>query len=116
MAAEMAQLNLRGTDLVVLSACDTATGKSLGGEGILGMRRALAAAGATNVILTLWPIADDTTAKIIDKFYERYFTGVPAPRAMAEIQQELLPELLEEYDAPDALFLLAPFLCTGLVN
>lgn len=57
-------------DLVVLSACSTALGKSIRGEGIVGMTRAFMFAGATRVVSTLWKVDDDATTALMKRFYE----------------------------------------------
>jgi len=114
LAAEMATLDLRGTDLVVLSACETAAGEALDGEGVIGLRRALNAAGATNVIMTLWPVDDEATVELMEVFYEKYLAGMPAGKALAETQRELFPKWIELHGEVGALARLAPFICTSL--
>ncbi|HRQ90078.1 MAG TPA: CHAT domain-containing protein, partial [Bacteroidia bacterium] len=114
LAAELTGINLRGTDLVVLSACETAAGESLDGEGVMGLRRALNAAGATNVVMTLWPVDDAATVEVMEVFYQKYLSGIPAAKALAETQRELLPQWIEQYGEIKALSRLAPFLCTSL--
>jgi CHAT domain-containing protein len=73
MANEVAEFDLEGTLLVVLSACDTATGEATSGDGVLGIRRGFRMAGAENVVSTLWPISDVATVGIMKEFY----TGIP---------------------------------------
>ncbi len=114
LAAELTGIDLRGTDLVVLSACETAAGESLDGEGVMGLRRALNAAGATNVVMTLWPVDDAATVEVMEVFYQKYLSGIPAAKAMAETQRELLPQWIEKHGEIKALSRLAPFLCTSL--
>ncbi len=114
LAAELTGIDLRGTDLVVLSACETASGESLDGEGVMGLRRALNAAGATNVVMTLWPVDDAATVEVMEVFYQKYLSGIPAAKAMAETQRELLPQWIAEHGEVKALSRLAPFLCTSL--
>jgi CHAT domain-containing protein len=63
--------NLRlGSDLVVLSACQTALGEEIKGEGLIGLTRGFLYAGAPRVVATLWEIDDRTTAEAMKKFYE----------------------------------------------
>jgi CHAT domain-containing protein len=69
-AAELMAVNLDGTDLVVLSACDTARGTASYAEGLAGLPSALAVAGARRSLLALWPVTDPGTAVFMRRFYE----------------------------------------------
>ena len=63
--------NLRlGADLVVLSACQTALGREIRGEGLIGLTRGFLYAGAARVVATLWEIDDRTTAELMKHFYQ----------------------------------------------
>lgn len=68
-SGEIYNLNL-STDLVVLSACETGLGKIMKGEGIIGLNRALLYAGARNLIVSLWKVADVPTAELMRHFYK----------------------------------------------
>ena len=68
-ANEMAALDLTGTDLVTLSACETAIGKSLDNEGVFGLQRGLKIAGAKNLLLSLWKVDDAVTKEYMTSFY-----------------------------------------------
>jgi len=114
LAAEITGIDLRGTDLVVLSACETAAGESLDGEGVIGLRRALNAAGAPNLIMTLWAVSDTATVELMEVFYRKYLSGTSAAKALADTQRELLPKWVEQHGEVEALARLAPFICTGL--
>ena len=57
-------------DLVVLSACQTALGKQVHGEGLLGLTRGIMYAGAARVMSSLWKVDDEATAEMMKKFYE----------------------------------------------
>ena len=60
-------LNLAGTGLVVLSACDTAVGEPKVGEGVFGLKRAFILAGAETLVMSLWKVTDEETKALIDR-------------------------------------------------
>ena len=68
---EIARMELGGTELVVLSACDTANGIDIGSQGTASLRRAFMMAGAKTVLATLWPMSDGSTAALMAEFYGR---------------------------------------------
>jgi CHAT domain-containing protein/tetratricopeptide (TPR) repeat protein len=81
--AEISALELR-TDLVVLSACDSGIGKLQHGEGLLGMSYALFQAGTVSSMVTLWPVLDRESARLMTRFYEELEAPGAAPsRALA---------------------------------
>ena len=89
-ADEVAALKLRA-DLVVLSACETALGKELRGEGLLGLARGFMYAGAPRVIASLWRVADASTAELMAGFYQGLLRdGVPASQALRLAKLRLL--------------------------
>jgi CHAT domain-containing protein len=69
-AEEVSALRLDSTELVVLSGCDTARGAAQAGEGLLGLRRAFQAAGARQVVSSLWPVDDAATQQWMLRFYQ----------------------------------------------
>ena len=73
-AEEVAALNLTGVEWAVLSGCDTGVGEIRAGEGVFGLRRAFQLAGAKTVIMSLWPVEDQTTRQWMSALYENRFT------------------------------------------
>lgn len=77
-------------ELVVLSACETATGRRLPGEGLLGMTRAFLYAGAESVLGSLWRVSDKSTAKLMTRFYRHMFAGKSRSQALRLAKCDLL--------------------------
>jgi CHAT domain-containing protein/Tfp pilus assembly protein PilF len=88
-ALEMAGLNLWGTQLVVLSACDTGRGDVKLGQGIYGLRRALIVAGAETVVMSLWKVNDDTTRQLMEAYYTNLLAGQGRASALREAMRSL---------------------------
>jgi len=89
-AEEVGALDLTGTWLVTLSACETGLGEARSGEGVFGLRRAFMIAGAENLLMTLWPVNDASTADFMADFYREALASGDAPGALAEVQREWL--------------------------
>ena len=92
-AEEISTLDLHGTWLVVLSACESGGGEARSGEGVLGLRRGFTLAGAQHLLLTLWPVGDEETAALILDFYNRAERTSDPARALAETQRDHLVRL-----------------------
>ncbi|MEM1440515.1 MAG: CHAT domain-containing tetratricopeptide repeat protein [Pseudomonadota bacterium] len=76
-------------ELVVLSACETALGQDLAGEGLLGLTRGFMFAGARRVVATLWRVEDRATAELMTVFYSELFQGTAPTRALLVAKQTL---------------------------
>jgi CHAT domain-containing protein/tetratricopeptide (TPR) repeat protein len=76
-------------DLVVLSACDSALGKELAGEGLLGLTRAFHYAGARSVVASLWQVPDQATAELMVRFHRHLLAGADKGEALRAAQAEL---------------------------
>ena len=82
-----------GADLVVLSACRTALGKDIRGEGLVGLTRGFMYAGAKAVMASLWDVRDEATAELMTRFYCRLLKGrVGTAAALREAQLWMLHE------------------------
>ncbi|MCP4296490.1 MAG: CHAT domain-containing protein [Proteobacteria bacterium] len=89
-AMEVLNLNLSGTRLVVLSACETGVGEIHAGEGVYGLRRAFQEAGVENVVNSLWPVSDEGTRRLMTGFYQRLFEGVSIRQSLKDSQLDLI--------------------------
>jgi CHAT domain-containing protein len=92
--------NLRlNSDLVVLSACQTALGGEIKGEGLIGLTRGFLYAGAPRVVASLWEIDDRTTAELMKRFYEGMLTQGQRPAAALRAAQTAMWKT-KGWDAP----------------
>ncbi|MHB8522881.1 MAG: tetratricopeptide repeat protein [Limisphaerales bacterium] len=87
---EASLLNLQGTELVILSACDSGTGEVKIGEGVMSLRRAFRIAGAETVLASHWSINDKATSQLMTEFMRRWQAGEPRAKAWREAQLQLL--------------------------
>jgi CHAT domain-containing protein len=97
-AGEMGQMDLRGTWLVCLSACESGLGEDAITEGVFGFRRGASLAGAQNVLLTLWPVADHSTMEFMGAFYQEALKSQNPTEALSRVQRRMLKEWREEPD------------------
>ncbi|WP_437678438.1 CHAT domain-containing tetratricopeptide repeat protein [Sorangium sp. So ce131] len=88
-AAEVSGLDLSGTQLVVLSACDTGVGETSHGEGVQGLRRALAIAGAETQVMSLWRVGDQATRHLMVAYYDQLKSGRNRSDALRDAQLSL---------------------------
>ncbi|GBE92964.1 kinesin [Nostoc cycadae WK-1] len=97
-ALEVAGLDLRSNQLVVLSACDTGKGDVKVGDGVYGLRRALVIAGSQTQVLSLWLVDDAATKDLMVKYYQNLKAGKGRHDALRAAQLELLNS--QEYNEP----------------
>ena len=94
-ADEIASVNLSGTSLLVLSACETALG-DISSDGIYGLQRAFKMAGVETIIMSLWEVDDRVTSLFMTYFYEAWTSGKTKHAAFASAQKKLI----EQYPNP----------------
>jgi CHAT domain-containing protein len=87
---EASLLNLQGTELVILSACDSGMGEVKIGEGVMSLRRAFCIAGAETVLASHWKVSDKATSQLMTEFMRRWRDGEPRGQAWREAQLTLL--------------------------
>lgn len=107
-AMEASGLDLQGTKLVVLSACETGVGRVTNGDGVYGLRRALVIAGAESLVMSLWQVDDLATKDLMAGYYARLKAGRGRSSALRDVQLELSAR--KEYAHP---FYWAGFLPAG---
>lgn len=107
-AEDIAALDLHGTRLVVLSACETGLGVIGIGEGVVGLRSSFPIAGAETLVVSLWSVDDQSTKDLMCAFYQNLTEdGMGRAKALQEAQQAVRKQ------HPDDPFYWAPFLCQG---
>jgi CHAT domain-containing protein len=87
-AEEVGDLDLQGTWLVVLAACDTGIGEPISGEGVMGLRRGFVQAGAQNLLMTLWPVFDVSSGELLLDFYATLHQNNNPSEALAIVQRD----------------------------
>jgi CHAT domain-containing protein/tetratricopeptide (TPR) repeat protein len=98
-ARELASYDWWGTQLVVLSACETGVGAVPSGEGVYGMRRALVLAGAESQVVSLWNVSDASTRELMRAFYRELARGTGRAEALRRAKLQLLrqPQFAHPY-------------------
>jgi hypothetical protein len=89
-ALEASSLNLWGTKMVVLSACESGLGDPVTAEGVFGLRRALILAGAQSQLVSLWRVNGDPTLEFMREYYKALRRGLNGATALTEVQRALL--------------------------
>ncbi len=107
-ALEASGLDLAGTQVVVLSACETGLGEVHNGEGVYGLRRAFVIAGAESQLISLWEVSDNSTRDLMLGYYDRLARGAGRTEALRAAQLALLGS--KDYRHP---FFWAAFIQSG---
>ncbi|MFT3714058.1 MAG: CHAT domain-containing protein [Archangium sp.] len=105
-AEDVTSLDLRSTELVVLSACETGVGLVQAGEGVFGLRRAFILAGARTLVMSLWRVPDQQTSELMQAFYWYLIAGA----GRAEALRAAARSIRKTHAAP---FYWAAFVCQG---
>jgi len=114
-AMEVTNMDLNGTELVTLSACESGAGEVHAGEGVFGLRRAFVIAGAQNLLMSLWPVLDNVTAEQMYHFYKLYGKGEMPAKAFRNAQLDTIKSLRAVFGkAPPSHW--APFFIQGPVH
>jgi CHAT domain-containing protein len=96
-ALEAAGLDLWGTKLVALSACDTGVGEVKNGEGVFGLRRALSLAGAETQVMSLWPVSDVGARDLMIEYYRALARGEGRGDGLRQVQLKMLGRKSREH-------------------
>ncbi len=108
---EILGMDLKGTDLVILSACETALGEVQAAQDLLGLRLAFHLAGAKNVVATLWPISDKETVGFMTNLIQNLIDGKSKPEALRQAQLAMIAEHRKRKKAAHPVFW-SPFVLT----
>jgi CHAT domain-containing protein len=106
-ALEASGLNLWGTKLVTLSACDTGVGEIRSGEGVYGLRRAFVLAGAETLVMTLWPVSDAVARQPMAAFYASLRAGAGRGEALRQAKLAMLKQKARQHPFYWASFILS---------
>jgi CHAT domain-containing protein len=114
-ALEVSGMDLDGTDLAFLSACETAVGDVRNGEGVFGLRRAFQIAGAKSLVMSLWKVPDKDTRELVTYFYSYWLGGMTKGEALRRSTLRILESHREE-DGTSNPFYWGAFVLSGNPN
>jgi CHAT domain-containing protein len=100
-AKEIADVDLRGLDLVVLSACQTGLGDISQGEGVFGLQRGFKKAGANSILMSLWEVNDEATQILMTQFYKNLVSGQSKRQSLRSAQKYLREYNRGKFDKPE---------------
>ena len=106
---EVAKLPLKGTRLVTLSSCESGAGTAVSGEGLLGLRRGFALAGAREIAVALWPVSDRSTPEFMERFYRLALASDRPAQALWQCQREFLTKAGDDNAFEAAVLRYGPF-------
>ena len=100
-AKEIADVDFRDLDLVVLSACQTGLGDISQGEGVFGLQRGFKKAGANSILMSLWEVNDETTQILMTQFYKNLVSGQSKRQSLQSAQRYLREYNAGQYNKPE---------------
>ena len=112
-ALEAGNLDLTGTELVVLSACNTGQGEVKNGEGVFGLRRALEEAGAQSILMSLWSVPDKETLDLMQAFYKLWLSGTEKHEAFKQAQLVIREKVKQAHNGKDLPYYWGAFVLVG---
>ena len=98
-ANEIARLDFRGTDLLVLSACQTGLGE-VSGEGVFGLQRGFKKAGVNAILMSLWEVDDEATSLLMTSFYRELAKGLSMNEALRAAQKDVRDYKARDFSSP----------------
>ena len=98
---EVTKLDWEGTEMVVISGCESGLGDIKSGEGVYGLKRAISVAGAKSSLLSLWKVNDLATVEFMDSFYSKLKNGECKSKALSNTQKEFRNHKIPGYRHPN---------------
>ena len=98
-AKEISQMDLRGTDLLALSACQTGLGE-VSGEGVFGLQRGFKKAGVNSILMSLWEVDDEATSLLMTSFYKELAMGKTKSEALKAAQKAVRNHKGRDFSSP----------------